>query len=63
MMNAREDTDDLYGAGAASRAMLEREAVATRLRQFQAEVVTAVPDDLAPAVADRYLALKASGRL
>lgn len=63
MLNAREETHDLYGAGAAARSLLERDAVATRLRQLSAEVVSALPDDLAPAVSDRYLALKASGRL
>ncbi|WP_062291598.1 DUF58 domain-containing protein [Demequina phytophila] len=63
MVTGRADADALYDAGAASRAMLEREAVATRLRQLGAEVVTALPDDLAPAVCDRYLALKAAGRL
>src|SRR5690606_18883831 len=61
MLAGREDTESLYAAGAAARAMLERDAVATRLRQLQAEVVSADPDDLAPAVSDRYLALKASG--
>ncbi|WP_062518607.1 DUF58 domain-containing protein [Demequina silvatica] len=63
MMAGRTDADAIYDAGAASRAMLEREAVATRLRQLGAEVVLALPDDLAPAVCDRYLALKAAGRL
>ncbi|WP_062516033.1 DUF58 domain-containing protein [Demequina gelatinilytica] len=63
MLRARGDADAVYGAGAASRALLEREAVATRLRQLGAEVVLALPDDLAPAVCDRYLALKAAGRL
>ncbi|SEJ20831.1 DUF58 domain-containing protein [Demequina mangrovi] len=63
MLTDRGDSEALYGAGAAARAMLEREAVATRLRQLGAEVVLALPDDLAPAVCDRYLALKAAGRL
>ncbi|WP_062317649.1 DUF58 domain-containing protein [Demequina maris] len=63
MLAARDDADAAYGAGAAARAMLERDAVATRLRQLGAEVVLALPDDLAPAVCDRYLALKAAGRL
>lgn len=63
MLDAREDVHDLYAAGAAARGVLERDTVATRLRQLRAEVVTASPEDLAPAVADRYLALKAAGRL
>lgn len=63
MLADRSDAEAVYGAGAAARAMLEREAAATRLRQLGAEVVLSLPDDLAPAVCDRYLALKAAGRL
>ncbi|WP_062213048.1 DUF58 domain-containing protein [Demequina oxidasica] len=63
MLKGREDSHELYAAGAAARGALERDTVSTRLRQLTAEVVTASPDDLAPAVADRYLALKAAGRL
>jgi len=53
----------VYDAAAASRADLERAAVSTVLRQHGAEVVEALPDDLAPRLADTYLALKAAGRL
>jgi uncharacterized protein (DUF58 family) len=63
MLSGREDSHEVYAAGAAARSILERDTIATRLRQLRAEVVMAAPDDLAPAVADRYLALKASGRL
>ncbi|WP_084129339.1 DUF58 domain-containing protein [Demequina sp. NBRC 110055] len=63
MLAGREDVTEVYSAAAAARAALERDAVAMRLRQLGADVVTAGPDDLAPAVADRYLALKAAGRL
>jgi hypothetical protein len=42
---------------------VEREAVATRLRQAGADVVHGLPDQIAPRLADRYLALKAAGRL
>lgn len=63
MLAARGDMVAAYGAGAAARSLVEREAVAMRLRQLGAEVVLAAPDDLAPAVCDRYLALKAAGRL
>ncbi|WP_062380346.1 DUF58 domain-containing protein [Demequina pelophila] len=59
----RADADAHYEAGAAARASLEREAVAGMLRRLGAEVVLAGPDELAPAVADRYLALKTAGRL
>jgi uncharacterized protein (DUF58 family) len=63
MLAGRSSTDEVYTAAAASRGLIEREAVETRLRQSGAEVVTALPDDIAPAVADAYLALKALGRL
>ena len=53
----------MFDAAAAERVGLERAAVAVRLRQRGAEVVDALPDDLAPRLADTYLALKAAGRL
>ncbi|HEY0216467.1 MAG TPA: DUF58 domain-containing protein [Cellulomonas sp.] len=53
----------LYDAAAAERTELERAAVALRLRSRGIEVVDALPDDLAPRLADTYLALKAAGRL
>ncbi|AEE46604.1 DUF58 domain-containing protein [Cellulomonas fimi] len=57
------DAHTVYDAAAAERAELEREAVAVRLRQRGVEVLDALPDDLAPRLADTYLALKAAGRL
>jgi uncharacterized protein (DUF58 family) len=59
----REDEEAVYTAAAAERAGVEREAVATRLRQAGADVVHGLPDQIAPRLADRYLALKAAGRL
>lgn len=59
----RDDMHELYAAGAAARGALEQDAVAARVRELGADVLTALPDDLAPAVADRYLDLKASGKL
>lgn len=53
----------LFDAAAAERVGLERAAAAIRLRQRGAEVLEALPDDLAPRLADSYLALKAAGRL
>jgi len=61
--SGRDDVHDHYAAGAAARSALEQDAVATRVRELGADVVHALPDEIAPAVADRYLALKASGRL
>lgn len=59
----REDADAVYDAAAASRADLERTAVTTVLRRAGAEVVEGLPEELAPRLADTYLALKAAGRL
>jgi len=60
---ARGTSAEVYDAAAAERVGLERAAVASVLRQRGAEVVEAGPDELAPRVADAYLALKATGRL
>ena len=59
----RADAAQVYDAAAAERARNERRDIATRLRMSGVEVLDAVPEDLAPALADRYLALKAAGRL
>ncbi|MFH5824150.1 DUF58 domain-containing protein [Georgenia sp. AZ-5] len=63
MRRDRSDSEAVFDAAAAERTGLEREAVAVRLRRRGVEVVEAGPDDLAPALADTYLALKAAGRL
>ncbi|UJP39518.1 DUF58 domain-containing protein [Cellulomonas palmilytica] len=63
LARGREDATAVFDAAAAERAGLERAAVAVRLRQRGAEVVEGLPDDLAPRLADTYLALKAAGRL
>ncbi len=63
MRRARGSGSDAFGAAAAERGALEREAVAAALRRRGVEVVDAGPDELAPALADTYLALKAQGRL
>ncbi|MCK9795042.1 DUF58 domain-containing protein [Isoptericola sp. 4D.3] len=59
----RLSSSAVYDAAAAARADLERAAVSAVLRRHGAEVVEALPDDLAPRLADTYLALKAAGRL
>jgi uncharacterized protein (DUF58 family) len=53
----------VYDAAAAERSRNDRRAIATRLRRSGVEVVDAVPTELAPALADQYLAMKATGRL
>ncbi len=55
--------DEVYRAAAAERALLDQARVAAAIRQLGGEVVTGAPQDLPPALADRYLALKAAGRL
>ncbi len=63
MAAGRADAAEVYDAAAAERSRNERLAIATRLRSGGVEVVDAAPTELAPALADRYLALKATGRL
>jgi len=55
--------EQIYRAAAAERALLDVARVAAAIRQLGADVVTAPPADLPPALADRYIALKAAGRL
>jgi uncharacterized protein (DUF58 family) len=55
--------DEVYRAAAAERALLDVARVSTAIRQLGADVVTASPSLLPPALADRYIALKAAGRL
>ncbi|KUI41139.1 hypothetical protein AU197_00890 [Mycobacterium sp. IS-1590] len=59
----RADAPQVYDAAAAERARNERRAIASRLRRRGVDVVDAAPEELAPALADHYLALKATGRL
>ncbi|MEV8068107.1 DUF58 domain-containing protein [Streptomyces sp. NPDC085995] len=63
MADARGDVDAVYEAAAAARSQTERRRTAEQLRRHGVTVVDATPDDLAPALADAYLALKAAGRL
>lgn len=59
----RGDPARVYGAAAAERTRAERQLIATRLRTHGVDVVDAGPEDIAPALADRYLAMKAAGHL
>jgi uncharacterized protein (DUF58 family) len=63
MAAGRSDPAAVYDAAAAERSRNDRRAIATRLRRSGVEVVDAVPTELAPALADHYLAMKATGRL
>ncbi len=63
MRTARTDSGGLFDAAAAERGELERLSVSTVLRRYGVEVINAQPEQLAPKLADTYLALKAAGRL
>ncbi|HEU5024016.1 MAG TPA: DUF58 domain-containing protein [Spirillospora sp.] len=63
MADARGDLAAVYDAAAAERARAERRRLTAELRSHGVEVVDAPPQDIAPALADAYLALKAAGRL
>ncbi len=63
MAAGRSDAAAVYDAAAAERSRNDRRAIAARLRRSGVEVVDAVPTELAPALADCYLAMKATGRL
>jgi uncharacterized protein (DUF58 family) len=59
----RADAAQVYNAAAAERARNDRRTMASRLRRHGVDVVDAPPEELAPALADHYLAMKAGGRL
>ncbi|WP_128428895.1 DUF58 domain-containing protein [Streptomyces cyaneus] len=63
MATARGNTDAVYEAAAAAQAQNERHRTAEQLRRHGVTVVDAMPEELAPALADAYLALKTAGRL
>ncbi len=59
----RPDAPSAYQAAAAARADLDRAHVASALTRLGVRVVSADPEQLAPALADAYLDLKAAGKL
>jgi uncharacterized protein (DUF58 family) len=63
MAKGRGTLDAVYAAAAAEQARAERRRTAQRLSRHGITVVDATPTDIAPALADAYLTLKASGRL
>jgi uncharacterized protein (DUF58 family) len=63
MARARGDAQAVFDAAAAERTISERRQVTAVLHRLDVDVVDAAPEDLAPAVADHYLAMKAEGRL
>ncbi|MFF1835847.1 DUF58 domain-containing protein [Streptomyces sp. NPDC058231] len=63
MADARGTVDAVYEAAAASQTRAQRFRTAEQLQRQGVVVVDATPDNLSPALADAYLALKAAGRL
>ncbi|MDT0495062.1 DUF58 domain-containing protein [Streptomyces griseus] len=63
MAGGRGTVDAVYDAAAGTQAQAERRSTAEKLQRHGVVVVDAPPDNLAPALADAYLALKAAGRL
>ncbi|GAA0404439.1 DUF58 domain-containing protein [Microbispora corallina] len=63
MAAGRGTAERVYDAAAAEQLRGERRRIVSLLRRQGVEVVDALPEDLAPALADAYLALKAAGRL
>ncbi len=59
----RGDRASVYRAASAERALLDAQRLAAAVRRLGGDVVSAAPHELPPAVADRYLAYKAAGRL
>ncbi|GAA1467498.1 DUF58 domain-containing protein [Microbacterium thalassium] len=59
----RPDAMDVYRSAATARAASDAALVAGAVTRAGGEVVAAGPDELPPRIADRYLALKAAGRL
>ncbi|MDB1089450.1 DUF58 domain-containing protein [Streptomyces sp. ACA25] len=64
MARKRGSVEAVYQAASASRYEAERQHTVARLKAHRnVTVVEAPPEDLAPAVADAYLALKTAGKL
>lgn len=63
MAAGRGTSELVYNAAAAERQNADRRRITARLRRHGVEVVDAAPEQIAPALADAYLALKAAGRL
>ncbi|MEE1752180.1 DUF58 domain-containing protein [Streptomyces sp. SP18CS02] len=63
MAKARGSVDAVYEAAAGAQTQAQRRRASEQLQRHGVTVVDASPDELAPALADAYLALKAAGRL
>ncbi|WP_329121878.1 DUF58 domain-containing protein [Streptomyces sp. NBC_01465] len=63
MTTARGTLEAVYESAAATQALEQRRRTADQLTHHGVTVVDATPTEIAPALADAYLALKAAGRL
>ncbi|TQN30442.1 uncharacterized protein (DUF58 family) [Haloactinospora alba] len=63
MSRERGDARSVYEAAAAERTLAERRRITAELRRHGVEVVDSDPENIAPALADAYISLKARGRL
>ncbi|MBT2448387.1 DUF58 domain-containing protein [Streptomyces sp. ISL-43] len=63
MTKSRGTVEAVYEAAAGTQSQSARHRTADQLTRHGVHVVDATPDNLAPALADAYLALKAAGRL
>ncbi|MCZ7459928.1 DUF58 domain-containing protein [Streptomyces sp. WMMC940] len=63
MSGGRGNLDAVYEAVAGTQAQQQRRRTAEQLQRHGVTVVDTTPENLAPALADAYLALKAAGRL
>ncbi len=62
-LSTPRDADDVYRAAALAREARDTAVVAAAIARAGGEAIAGAPDDLPPRIADRYLALKAAGRL
>jgi uncharacterized protein (DUF58 family) len=60
---SRGDAPAVYDAASAAQAIAARDRMTEQVMRSGVEVIDAGPDDIAPRLADRYLALKTAGRL
>ncbi|QHC67223.1 DUF58 domain-containing protein [Rathayibacter sp. VKM Ac-2759] len=59
----RSDRSAVYTAAAAQRSLTDSDRLAAAVRRLGGDVVLGSPERLPPLLADRYIALKAAGRL
>jgi len=59
----RDSRHDVYLAAAAEQTIRDAQVVADAVRRAGGEAIAADPEELPPRIADRYLELKAAGRL